>query len=148
MSVTAKVFGFTAVAAFTQLAVSVVHEIVTEPKPPVEVTALYWDGSKVNFVRTVHSNETVRASVQNEIVDIETEDTVKGCFVAPPRRADFTPEEDQHKKFTIARFINPECEANLIAGRSYALVSVVIPVGGGEPSTLRSEPFVLPDIEP
>lgn len=142
MSATFKVLGFGGVAAVAQVAVSLIHAAVTAPVPPVQMTHLGWNGYAVVFERTVHSDIPIRASVQNEIVDIETEQTVDGCLLVPPRRADFTPQETRKKVFSMAQFVSQECQDALIEGRSYGMITVVVPLGGGEPTAMRSEPFV------
>lgn len=111
-------------------------------KPPIELTDLRWNGEAVEFTRVVNVDETVRATVVNEMIDVETERTVHGCLLTPPRRADFDPHETETKVFTLERFISSFCPENPVKGRKYVLLSVVAPLDGREPTSFRSEPFV------
>lgn len=142
MIATGKFLGVAGVAGVVHAAFVALDAIITAPVPPVHIDALFWNGEYVEFHRTVRGDDPIRASVQNEVVDVESEQTARDCLLVPARRADFTPDESEIKIFSMSQYLSPDCEAALVVGRKYAMITVIVPLDGGDPSVKRSEPFV------
>lgn len=116
------------------------------PPPLVDVQSILYDAHTgvVTYQREVNAPYTVRAPWVADVVEVETEKSVRECSAAG--WADYGPRESTVQTFDIDYFAKPGCRAALEPGKTYTIVATVNPIEG-DGSQARSLPFTVPEAD-